>query len=96
MTKDCQDLSGIGGRAVTAVKFRSFIWIEDLITLVETAIEASQNMASIPGKKGMSVESLSQQIAKSLEGEEAIKSFSLKVENLAEGYSTFAAIESLS
>lgn len=85
---------GHWGRAVTAVKFRNFIWIEDLIVLVETAIEAAQNNASIPGEKSMSVESLSQQIAKSLEEEGAIKSFSLKVENLAEGYSTFAAIES--
>jgi len=87
---------GHWGRAQTAVRFNRFIWIEDLITLVETAIEAVQDMASRPGENSMSVESLSQQIAISLENEEAIKSFSLKVENLAEGYSTFAAIESLS
>jgi len=87
---------GHWGHAVIAVRFRNFIWIEDLITLVENAIEKAQNMVSVPGEQSMSVESLSQQIAGSLEGEEAIKSFSLKVENLAEGYSTFAAIESLS
>ncbi len=87
---------GHWGHAVIAVRFRNFIWIEDLITLVEKAIETAYNAISAPGVKSMSVESLSQQIAGSLEREEAIKSFSLKVENLAEGYSTFAAIESLS
>ncbi len=86
---------GHWGHAVIAVQFRNFIWIEDLITLVETAIEAAHDTVSVPGVQSMSVESLSKQIAGSLEGEEAIKSFSLKVENLAEGYSTFAAIESL-
>ena len=87
---------GHWGHAVIAVRFRNFIWIEDLITLVETAIEAAHDTASVPGVQSMSVESLSKRIAGSLEEEEAIKSFSLKVENLAEGYSTFAAIESLS
>ena len=85
---------GHWGHAVTSVTFRSFIWIEDIITLVETAIDTAQEMTVKPGEESISVESLSQHIAKRLEEEEAIKSFSLKVENLAEGYSTFAAIES--
>ena len=83
---------GHWGRVVSAVKFRNFIWIEDLITLIEKAVDIAHDKASLPGENSMSVESLSQQIAKSLEAEKAIKSFSLKVENLAEGYSTFAAI----
>lgn len=82
---------GHWGHAVTRVTFRNFIWIEDIITLVEAAIDTAVK----PGEESISVESLSQHIAQSLEEEEAIKSFSLKVENLAEGYSTFAAIESL-
>ncbi len=86
---------GQWGRVVSAVKFRNFIWIEDLITLIEKAVDIAHEKASAPGENSMSVESLSHQIAQSLEEEKAIKSFSLKVENLAEGYSTFAAIESL-
>lgn len=86
---------GHWGRVRTVVRFRNFIWIEDLITLIEKAIENAQNLALLPGEHSMSVESLSQYVAKSLEDEKAIQSFSVKVENLAEGYSTFAAIESL-
>jgi len=87
---------GHWGRAVTAVKFRNFIWIEDLITLIEDAIDDVRYMAPIQEKNSMSVESLTRRIAKSLDDEEAIKSFSVKVENLAEGYSTFAAMDSSS
>ncbi len=87
---------GHWGRAVTGVKFRNFIWIEDLITLIEAAIDDEQDMAPIQGKDSMSVESLTHRIASSLDGEEAIKSFSLRVENLAEGYSTFATMDSTS
>ncbi|HIQ37907.1 MAG TPA: hypothetical protein EYH36_07925 [Desulfocapsa sulfexigens] len=87
---------GQWGRAVTAVKFRNFIWIEDLITLIEGAIDEEQHMGPIQGENSMTVESLTRRIAESLEGEEAIKSFSLKVENLAEGYSTFATMDSIS
>ena len=87
---------GQWGRAVTGVKFRNFIWIEDLITLIEGAIDEEQHMGPIQGENSMTVESLTRRIAESLEGEEAIKSFSLKVENLAEGYSTFATMDSIS
>jgi GTP cyclohydrolase I len=86
---------GHWGRVLSVVRFRNFIWIEDLITLIEKAIENAHKISSLPGGNGMSVESLCKYVAKSLEEEKAIQSFSLKVENLAEGYSTFAAIESL-
>ena len=85
---------GQWGRAVTAVKFRNFIWIEDLITLIEKAIDEEQDASPIQGENSMSVESLTRRIAETLEDEEAIKSFSLTVENLSEGYSTFATMSS--
>ncbi len=87
---------GHWGRAAVAVKFRNFIWIEDLITLIEEAIDAEQHMVPVQGENSLSVESLIRKIAKSLEEEEAIKWFSVKVENLAEGYSTFATMDSVS
>lgn len=88
--------SGQWGTVITGVKFRTFIWIEDLITLVESAIGEEQDITLIQGESCMSVESLTRRIAKGLDGEEAIKSFSLKVENLADGYSTFATMDSFS
>jgi GTP cyclohydrolase I len=87
---------GHWGRAVTAVKFNNFIWIEDLITLVETAIDQELNMVPRPNENSMSVESLTRRVAKCLGAEEAIKEFSLRIENLAQGYSTFAVIDSSS
>ncbi len=87
---------GHWGRAAVAVKFRNFFWIEDLITLVEEAIDAEQHMVPVQGENSLSVESLIRKIARSLEEEEAIKWFSVKVENLAEGYSTFATMDSVS
>lgn len=85
---------GQWGRAVTAVKFKTFIWIEDLIGLIEEGILAEQEMAPAGSSQGMTVESLTRRVATLLDGEEAIKSFTVTVENLAEGYSTFATIES--
>jgi GTP cyclohydrolase I len=85
---------GQWGRTVTAVTFRNFIWIEDIITLIEGAIDKEQASAPIQGENSMSVESLTRKIATSLEDEDAIKSFSLTVENLSEGYSTFATMNS--
>ncbi|MCK5069594.1 MAG: GTP cyclohydrolase I FolE2 [Desulfocapsa sp.] len=85
---------GHWGRAITAVKFSNFIWIEDLITLIETAIDDERQMASAQDENSMSVESLTRGIAKCLDNEAAIKEFSVKVENLAEGYSTFAIMDS--
>jgi len=87
---------GRWGLAVTEVKFRNFIWIEDLITLIEDAIDDERSMAPIQGKNSMSVESLTRRIAKSLDEEDAVKTFSVKVENLAQGYSTFATMDSYS
>ncbi len=87
---------GHWGRAVTAVKFNNFIWIEDLITLVETAIDQELNVVPRPNENSMSVESLTRRVAKCLGAEEAIKEFSIRIENLAQGYSTFAVIDSSS
>jgi len=83
---------GHWGKVVTAVKFRNFIWIEDIITLIEKAIDHERSH----GKNAMSVESLTRRVAESLEEEAAIKWFSVRVQNLSEGYSTFAAMESVS
>lgn len=87
---------GQWGRAVTAVKFRNFIWIEDLIGIIEKGIDAEQEMAPIGSTSSMTVESLTRRVASLLDAEVAIKSFSIKVENLAQGYSTFATMESSS
>ncbi|MEN8188796.1 MAG: GTP cyclohydrolase I FolE2 [Thermodesulfobacteriota bacterium] len=81
---------GHWGKARVSVRFNHFIWIEDLITLVEGAIdkERQECLQQISGP--FSVESLTRTIGTTLSDQEAIKWFSVTVENLAEGYSTFA------
>ncbi len=82
---------GRWGKTIAAVRFRNFIWIEDIITLIEQAVEEEHEETNAGGEHHvMSVESLTRRIGKSLETERAIRSFTLTVENFADGYSTFA------
>ena len=75
-----------------AVRFRRFVWIEDLITLVQEAVGQEQKL--FDDVQGFSVESLTRSVGRRLSEQSAIKWFSVNVENLAEGYSTFAAMQS--
>lgn len=77
---------GRWGTAKVAVRFSHFIWIEDLIILIEQGIKSG-----IQPKD--SVESVTRALGKSLAGHSAIFWFTVVVENLADGYSTFASIE---
>ncbi len=77
---------GRWGYARVAVRFNEFIWIEDLISLVQ------QGIAGTTGLSG-SVESLCRQLGEALGETRAIGWFRVEVENLADGYSTFASVE---
>ncbi len=84
---------GEWGRAIVSVTFRNFIWIEDIIGCVQQAIDTEQQTIFNGEQRSFSVESLTRKIGTSLAQEEAIKGFSVRVENLARGYSTFATME---
>ncbi len=77
---------GRWGTARVAVRFNHFIWIEEVISLVEQGIVID---AEFPE----SVESVTRCLGKIFSGHPAISWFSIAVENLADGYSTFATIE---
>jgi len=85
---------GHWGHAVVAVRFRHFVWIEDIITLVEQAIEQviglEQEQSSLDLQGSLSVESLTRHVGDRLADLSALKCFSVTVENLFEGYSTSA------
>lgn len=93
---------GRWGHAAVAVRFRNFIWIEDLISLVEEGIGFDLN-GSAPGARietdtvclpsGISVEAVTEKLGKVLAGHPSLRWFSVTVENLAAGYSTFATME---
>ncbi len=77
---------GRWGTAKVAVRFSHFIWIEDLISLVEKGVDQGREPPD-------SVESVTRKLVQVIAGNPAISWYSVVVENLSEGYSTFASSE---
>ena len=83
---------GQWGNSTISVRFRKFIWIEDLImrtekAICETCLQADNDV------EDYSVELLTEKIAEKLSTQKELKWYSVVVENLGEGYSTFASLE---
>jgi len=76
---------GHWGQAVVSVRFHRFIWIEELISLVENTMADSAGPPE-------SVESVCRRVGTALADHSAISWFQVVVENLAHGYSTFASV----
>ena len=83
---------GRWGEAVVRVRFRRFAWIEEIINLAEEAI-MGHNPPGGEEDGGPTVEAMARAVGRALAGFAPVKWFSVKVRNLSEGYSTFAAIE---
>lgn len=83
---------GHWGNSTIAVRFKKFLWIEDLITRVERALYATCQEAD-SNFKDYSVELLAEKISENLSTQKELKWYSVEVENLGEGYSTFAFLE---
>lgn len=85
---------GNWGEARVAVRFSTFMWIEDVILEIEKCIE--QEIEALAGAEQniLSVEAVTRSIGTCLCQLQEIKSYSVSVENLCEGYSTFAMLES--
>ena len=78
---------GRWGYARVAVRFNEFIWIEDLISLVQRGLTGQSGLSD-------SVESVCRELGTAFADTRAISWFQVVVENLADGYSTFASVES--
>lgn len=78
--------TGRWGSARVAVRFNHFIWIEDLISLVDEGLKRG---GQVPGP----VETMTRNLGEVFSGHPAISWFSIVVENLTYGYSTFASLE---
>lgn len=88
---------GKWGVAEVSVRFKQFFWIEDLINLIEDAIETELGRLaeSEKGEKNvLSVERLARTVGGGLELLRAIKWFSVTVHNFGDECSTFATMES--
>ncbi len=87
---------GHWGIADVTLRFHNFIWLEDLIQMVE---EVTSHDLLWPEKNSsgpdtsLSVEKITKSLGEKLAAHPHIRWFSVTVENLAEGYSTFATLE---
>jgi len=85
---------GHWGNSIINVKFKRFVWIEDLILLVEKAMFEIQNEDNTSSEDIYTVENITTKISEKLSTQKELKCYSVTVENLGEGYSTFASLES--
>ena len=88
---------GHWGWADISLQFAHFIWIEEIITLVEEVTRQhlhTDNMPTENNKPFLSVEQLTAALGKKLSEVTDISWFSVRVENFSEGYSTFALMDS--
>ena len=96
---------GHWGNAVISIQYRNFIWIEDVIQMVEKVIihsrfiEERQNSVSLEpsdylsAESILSVEKIAKALGKKFSDNPDILRFSVTVENLSEGYKTFAILD---
>ena len=88
---------GHWGWADISLQFAHFIWIEDIITLVEKVTRQHLHTDDLPTEKNkpfLSVEQLTAALGAKLSQEKDICWFSVRIENFSEGYSTFALLDS--
>ena len=85
---------GSWGTVQVSVRFNQFFWIEDLLVLIEKAVEKELTDEPLNNGSTLSVESLSKTVASGLEGTHEIEWFSVTVHNFGDDFSTFAAVES--
>lgn len=86
---------GRWGSARIQLRFRHFIWMEDLIQMMEEVLARGRDSRAVEREEGpaLSVEGITKALGKRLSSHPDIRWFSIMVENLAEGYSTFASLE---
>ena len=96
---------GHWGNAVISIQYRNFIWIEDVIQMVEEVIGNSRSMVEQKNSEAffdahdlsemsmLSVEKIAKALGKKLSANDDISCFSVTVENLSGGYKTFAILD---
>jgi GTP cyclohydrolase I len=94
---------GHWGNAVISIQCLNFIWIEDVILMVEEVIGQSHKEQEGSGhpfsgdhrraEMMLSVEDLAKALGRKFSSHSDILSFSITVENLSQGYKTFAILD---
>lgn len=86
---------GSWGKADVSIRFKQFYWIEDVIHLIEDAIEKELGENVLGEGKSLSVEGFARQVKRKLEKVEEIEWFSITINNFGDDFSTFATVESI-
>lgn len=96
---------GHWGNAIISIQYRHFIWIEDVVKMVDEVIgqkhllsegklQSNLGKDEVPaGQNLLSVEKIVKALGNKFSDNKDILCFSITVENLAEGYKTFATLE---
>jgi GTP cyclohydrolase I len=96
---------GHWGNAIISIQYRHFIWIEDIVKMVDDVIGQEHLLGEgtirnnlskaevLGGQKLPSVEKIVKALGNKFSGNKDIHRFSITVENLAEGYKTFATLD---
>ena len=88
---------GHWGVAMVRLRFKRFIWIEDLIRIIESVTVhdlswPAPDTANSPNM--LEVESLTKDLGQTLMDNKNLSWFAVTVKNFSEGYNTFASLES--
>ena len=75
-----------------SARFKKFMWLEDLIMLVENTIMQETDMKG--AKSAAPMESILDQLATQFKALKELSWYSLTVENISQGYSLFATMTS--
>ena len=82
---------GLWGTARVGVRFRRFMWLEDLIDIIEATIKAEMILHRMSGDDpGQPMETLLDRLDRRLAALTELRWYEVTVENLSQGYSLFA------
>ena len=85
---------GLWGNVSVSVRFRKFMWLEDLIGVVEATISKEYSVGNKSNAAEKPMESLLESLGKRFETLAELRWYSITVENISQGYSLFATLSS--
>jgi GTP cyclohydrolase I len=85
---------GNWGIARVALRFLRFIWIEDLILMIESVTSHNLSWTNSPGSQDeLTLENMTRSLARKLRDNQDICWFNVNIKNFSQSGNTFAALE---
>jgi len=86
-------VTGLWGNILLSVRFTRFMWLEDLIDIVENIVRSETGLGS-DGAASKPVETLIEKLERTFAGREELAWYEITVEDESHGYSLFARASS--